>query len=111
MALKKNVDEVADFLGVKSSTIKKYYLLFEQQHNHRFERSKQGRVMFSLTDIELFYKVIQLKNEPGITVAKAVAIAFKEMKEGTPDPLQKVFEGIFQRIDDLDNLIKRQPRA
>ncbi|MCQ6267141.1 MerR family transcriptional regulator [Fictibacillus sp. WQ 8-8] len=76
----KNVEEVAKTLDIKPSTVKKYYLLFEQ-HNFRFIRSNQGKLMFSSSDIEMFKKLIKLKNEPGITLSNAVKQLASELKD------------------------------
>ena len=65
------VDEVASILSVKPATIKKYYLAIEEK-GYRFKRTNQGRLSFSQTDIEMFRKIIQLKNQPGIKVEDAI---------------------------------------
>jgi DNA-binding transcriptional MerR regulator len=65
------IDEMARTLDMSPSTVKKYYLLVEQ-HGYRFKRNQQGHVMFSEQDLQLFRKLIQMKNEPGITLPKAV---------------------------------------
>jgi hypothetical protein len=65
------VEGVAKIIGVAASTVKKYYLLFEQE-GYKFKRSQDGHVLFSTHDVDLFKKLIILKNQPGMTVSKAV---------------------------------------
>ncbi|MED4238953.1 hypothetical protein [Priestia megaterium] len=65
------VKDAANLLEVTSSALTKYYLLFEK-HNYRFCRSIEGKLMFSNHDMELFRKLLQLKNAPNFTVEKAV---------------------------------------
>jgi DNA-binding transcriptional MerR regulator len=71
MQVYRGVEDVAKELGMSPSTVKKYYLLIEQ-HGYRFRRTQQGQVMFTDYDVQLFRKLIQLKNEPGMTLQKAV---------------------------------------
>ena len=65
------IDDVSKVLDLSPSTIKKYYLLIEQQ-GYRFKRNQQGHVLFVDQDVQMFKKLIQLKNEPGFTLSKAV---------------------------------------
>lgn len=71
MDVYEKVDGVARILGVAPSTVKKYYLLFEQE-GYRFKRSQEGHVLFSNHDIILLKDLIFLKNAPGMTVPLAV---------------------------------------
>ncbi|MFJ7678266.1 hypothetical protein ACIQXQ_09395 [Peribacillus sp. NPDC097198] len=75
-----DVVSIADILGVSSSTVKKYYLLMEE-NNYRFQRNTIGRVTFSEADLNLFLRLISLKNEPGMTVKKAVKQIIDESME------------------------------
>jgi DNA-binding transcriptional MerR regulator len=65
------VEGVAKRIGVAPSTVKKYYLLFEQE-GYRFKRSHEGYVLFSDHDIDLLKELMFLKNQSGMTVQKAV---------------------------------------
>lgn len=76
------IEDVSNRLGVSPSTIKKYYLLLEQK-GFRFRRNNQSHVMFSEQDVMMFRKLIQLKNEPGITVNKAVEIIAQSVTDIT----------------------------
>ncbi|KEZ47171.1 MerR family transcriptional regulator [Metabacillus indicus] len=67
------INEVAVLLGITSSALKKYYLLFEK-NNYKFTRSKQGHLVFSEYEVELFKKLMHLKNVPGNTVEKSVEL-------------------------------------
>ena len=93
-----DVVSVADILGVSPSTVKKYYLLMEE-NDHRFQRNTIGRVIFSDAELNLFLKLISLKNEPGMTVKKAVEQIIGEMNTGAKEP---------QPINSLDPLIHEQ---
>ncbi|WP_057912753.1 hypothetical protein [Peribacillus muralis] len=71
------VVSVADMLGVSSSTVKKYYLLMEEK-NYRFKRNQKGKLTFSYDDVNLFRRLILLKNEPGMSVNKAAVQLVQE---------------------------------
>lgn len=66
-----NVDTLAEQLNLSSSTVKKYYLLIEE-NGYSFKRSNQGHVMFSEDDYKLFKKIIEIKGQPKMTLAKAI---------------------------------------
>ncbi|MBT2674193.1 MerR family transcriptional regulator [Streptomyces sp. ISL-14] len=102
------VDEVAKVLGVTPSVVKKYYLMFEEQ-NYKFKRSNQGRLMFSEKDIDLFNKLIELKNEPGMKVYNAVEQLIKENKNDVSNVYQLVSNAMAE-ITDLKNLIRQQQK-
>lgn len=69
---------VAKMLGVSSSTVKKYYLLMEE-NNYHFKRNIKGRVIFTDDDSKLFQRLIILKNEPGKTLKIAVVQLIQEV--------------------------------
>lgn len=71
MSIYVRIEEAAQAIGLSPSTIKKYYLLIEEQ-GYRFKRNNQGQLIFSQQDIEMFQKIVILKNEPGMSVQKAV---------------------------------------
>ena len=71
MEVFEKVEGVAKIIGVAASTVKKYYLLFEQE-GYKFRRSQDGHVLFSAHDVGLLKELIILKNKPGMTVQKAV---------------------------------------
>lgn len=108
------INEVAAILGVTSSAVKKYYLLFEK-NNYKFTRSKQGQLVFSEYEIELFRKLIQLKNEPGNTVEKSVEILLnKEPQKIKELDLKQLMiqQGlqiniIIDCINEIDNKVKK----
>lgn len=62
-----NVDDLANHLGVSSSTVKKYYLLIEER-GYKFRRNIQGNLAFTQDDLELFKIIFKLKSEPKSTV-------------------------------------------
>ncbi|MBO0996781.1 MerR family transcriptional regulator [Bacillus sp. SD075] len=100
------VDEVAKVLGVTPSAVKKYYLMFEEQ-NYKFKRSNQGRLMFSEKDIDLFNKLIELKNEPGMKVHNAVKQLIKDNENDVSNVYQLV-SNMMAEITNLKNLIRQQ---
>ncbi|PKF86744.1 hypothetical protein CW306_21670 [Bacillus sp. BA3] len=102
------VDEVAKVLGVTPSAVKKYYLMFEEQ-DYKFKRSNQGRLMFSEKDIDLFKKLIVLKNEPGMKVHNAVEQLIKE-NENDVSNLYQLVSNAMAEITKLKNLIRQQQK-
>lgn len=76
------IEDVSDILGMSSSTVKKYYLLIEE-HGYRFKRSQEGHVLFSESDIQLFKKLIEVKNQKGMTLPKAVKRVISSMTDVT----------------------------
>ncbi|WP_273123911.1 hypothetical protein [Bacillus weihaiensis] len=73
------VKEMADTLGISESTVKKYYLLFEED-GYYFNRNIQGNVVFSNYDISLFNKFINMKNQPGMTIKKVLKLILGEIR-------------------------------
>ena len=108
------VEDVANLLEVTPSTISKYYLLFEK-NNYRFKRSNKGSLMFSDNDVELFRKLIELKNSPGLTVEKAVVQLLEENIAITTQVIKKVevelrekFLQLEQEMNERFKLINQQ---
>lgn len=95
------VEDVANLLEVTPSTISKYYLLFEK-NNYRFKRSNKGSLMFSDNDVELFRKLIELKNSPGLTVEKAVVQLLEENIANTTKVIKKVEEELREKFLQLE---------
>ncbi|WP_191557791.1 MerR family transcriptional regulator [Metabacillus idriensis] len=108
------INEVAAILGITSSAVKKYYLLFEK-NNYKFTRSKQGQLVFSEYEIELFRKLIHLKNEPGNTVEKSIEILLNKVpqKNKELDLKQLMIQqglqlnNILDIFKEMDNKIKK----
>lgn len=65
------IADAAKYLGVTSSTVKKYYLLVEKS-GYTFKRTKQGHIIFSDQDLQMFTKIMELRDQPGISVQDAV---------------------------------------
>lgn len=101
------VKELANILGISESTVKKYYLLFEDR-GYRFMRSTQGKVMFSDYDISLFQKLIKKKNEPGMTVQKTIDLLLREF--GLNDSTNKGYqnEPWVDKITNLNQKLKME---
>lgn len=77
-----NVDDLANHLGVSSSTVKKYYLLIEER-GYKFKRNIQGNLSFTKDDLELFKIIFKLKSEPKSTVNKAIDKALEVITDTT----------------------------
>ncbi|MEH7072320.1 hypothetical protein V7034_29410 [Priestia megaterium] len=101
-----NVEDVAALLDITPSALTKYYLLFEK-HNHRFHRNYQRQLMFSDEDVELFGKLILLKNAPGFTVEKAVVKVLEE-NVGDTGNLGSQIELLIGENKKLEQLIQYQ---
>ncbi|MGE7586475.1 hypothetical protein [Peribacillus sp. NPDC101480] len=71
MDISHDVFTMANLLGVSSSTVKKYYLLFED-NNYRFKRNVKGKVTFTNDESKLLQRLTVLKNEPGMNLKTAV---------------------------------------
>ncbi|MGG4490819.1 MerR family transcriptional regulator [Metabacillus idriensis] len=108
------INEVSAMLGLSTSVLKKYYLLFEK-NNYKFTRSKQGQLVFSEYEVELFRKLIHLKNVPGNTVEKSVEILLnKESQVNKELDLKQLMiqqgiqlDIILDSIKEIDNKIKK----
>ena len=100
------VRDIANLLEVTPSTITKYYLLFEK-NNYRFNRSNEGKLMFSYDDVELFRKLIQLKNTPDFTVEKAVVQLLEDEIVDTID-LTCQIQTMIKEHAELKQLIQQQ---
>lgn len=71
MDLYMNVDNLANQLGVSSSTVKKYYLLIEDK-GYKFRRDIKGHVSFTQDDLQLFKAIFQLKSQPKTSIESAI---------------------------------------
>ncbi|MDX6154465.1 hypothetical protein [Marinococcus sp. PL1-022] len=80
MSLEYRMTDLADKLGLKESTARKYYLLIEK-NGHHFRRNQQGHILFSEEDAKLFSRIIELKNQPNMTVQDAVNSVINIMNE------------------------------
>jgi DNA-binding transcriptional MerR regulator len=76
------IDEVAKTIGISVSAIKKYYLLIEE-FGYRFKRNQQGQLLFNDKDIELFQKLIRVKNQPGVKLREAVELVISSITDLT----------------------------
>jgi DNA-binding transcriptional MerR regulator len=111
------IDSVAKIIGVAPSTVKKYYLMFEEE-GYRFKRSYEGHILFSGHDVELLKELIILKNQSGMTVKKAVKQIVKdEVITDTPaiadtpidvTVMAKQVTTVVTEIAELKQMIKEQ---
>ncbi|MGE7185578.1 hypothetical protein ACQKKK_16860 [Peribacillus sp. NPDC006672] len=92
-----NVNEAAKVVGVTPSTIKKYYLMFEKD-GYKFRRTTQGQLSFTINDVVLFKNLIQMKNEPGVVVSKAVKQLLKEKGIHNPIDIEAYFKPLITEL-------------
>ncbi|MDP9726337.1 DNA-binding transcriptional MerR regulator [Priestia aryabhattai] len=123
MEFYEKVEGLARAIGVTTSTVKKYYLLFEE-HGYNFKRNQQGQLLFSQDDINLFKELMLLKNEKGMTVPKAVKEIIKDkVMTDTTDitditditatteditVISKHVTTVMSELDELKQLVKNQ---
>lgn len=112
MELLGKVEDVAKTIGVSPSTIKKYYLLFEEE-GYTFKRNNEGHVLFTGHDIELLKKLISLKNQPNMTIKKAIQLIVAEEELASEDMTVMTNEmtavtAVMTEIQELKELVKQQ---
>ncbi|MFD0768999.1 DUF3967 domain-containing protein [Bacillus sp. CGMCC 1.60114] len=72
------VSQAADILHMKLPTFKKYYNLIERNSDYKFRRSEQGLVMFEKEDIEMLFRLKELRKQPKVTLEMACEILVDE---------------------------------
>lgn len=82
--LKYRLTDLADALGVKESTAKKYYLLIERE-GYNFTREKNNHISFQESEVNMLKKMMELKSQPGTTLQDAVEEVVSMMKSAHPD--------------------------
>lgn len=82
--LKYRLTDLADALGVKESTAKKYYLLIERE-GYNFTREKNNHISFQESEVNMLKKMMELKSQPGTTLQDAVEEVVSMMKSTHPD--------------------------
>lgn len=120
MSLEYRMPDLADKLGIKESTARKYYLLIEK-NGHHFRRNQQGHILFSEEDAKLFSRIIELKNQPDMTVQDAVnsVINFMNSENGSYKPhaeeqglmnreTWEKFSSFQEEIHELKTIIQKQ---
>lgn len=82
--LKYRLTDLADALGVKESTAKKYYLLIERE-GYNFTREKNNHISFQESEVNMLKKMMELKSQPGTTLQDAVEEVVSMMKSAHPE--------------------------
>ena len=82
--LKYRLTDLADALGVKESTAKKYYLLIERE-GYNFTRENNNHISFQESEVNMLKKMMELKSQPGTTLQDAVEEVVSMMKSAHPD--------------------------
>ena len=104
-----DVISLAKELGVSQSTVKKYYLLMEE-NEYRFTRDYKGRVIFTQKDFSIFTRLLKLKNEPGMNLKKAVKHIINEEQTNRislEKEVEKQFESLQNYLDEKFNDLNR----
>ena len=114
MEVYESVESVAKMFGLSPSTVKKYYGLFEKA-GYRYKRNNQGSIIFDSYEIDMFKDLIFLKNQPGMTVSKAVReIVQREGMSDVSDTNADVtimpsqVTTIMTDLEELKEIIKKQ---
>lgn len=112
MNLYRKIDDVASVVGVKPSTIKKYYSAVEKE-GYIFKRNNQGQLIFGDEHIEMFRRIIQLKNQPGITVEMAIKQVVASITDMTiykedEKPVVVDMTAIMKELKDVKEFMEKQ---
>ena len=107
MELILNVDAMAIAIGMSPSTIKKYYLAFEES-GYQFKRNNDGHVLFSENDLELFKEFMILKNEKGMTVSKAIKQLVQPESMSVITVMPEQVMAVITEVRELKEIVKRQ---
>lgn len=114
MSVYVRIDEIASAIGLSASTVKKYYLLIEEQ-GYRFKRNNQGQLIFSEQDFEMFKRIVHLKNEPGMSVQKAVeqvvtSITAMTVYKEKEDSVITGMSALMKELNDIKEFMEKQNR-
>lgn len=72
--------EVCERLGIQSSTLRKYSLLFEKEHI-TFARNKNNSRSYTVMQVEAIESALQRAHDDGITLEEAVTEAANSLKK------------------------------
>lgn len=70
------IEDLSQILYVKDSTVRKYCALLAKQ-GYKFHVHPNGSRIFSSKDVQVLRKLIELKNQPGVSLENAVATIAK----------------------------------
>ncbi|SDX01878.1 hypothetical protein SAMN05421781_0016 [Marinococcus luteus] len=117
MEMQYRMTDLADKLGLKESTARKYFLLVEKK-GHFFKRSNQGHILFTEDDVSLFQEIIRLKNHPDHSIESAIDYIINVENNGYHEshggesglvPYQQ-FEDLNHNIDELKAILRQQQK-
>jgi len=118
MELQYRLSDLAEELGLKETTVRKYFKLIEKR-GYYFHRDPVGYLVFSQDDVNLFKEIIQKKNHPDNTLEEAIDsivnvenASSEKTSEGEHGlvPYEK-FESMREEIVELKNFIYEQQLA
>lgn len=116
MEVSYRLKHLAEELNITESAARKYYGLFEE-HGHKFDRNKQQFIVFNPNDVELFRKMLELREEEGLKLQDAVQRSIIIMNGENYDnhrnelsinnPIHYM-ESLNTKMDEITNLVKSQ---
>ncbi|WP_298789216.1 hypothetical protein [uncultured Marinococcus sp.] len=116
MEVEYRLKHLAEELNITESAARKYYGLFEE-NGHKFDRNKQSYIVFNRQDVELFKKMIELRDEQGLKLQDAVQRSIiiingsdynnHRSDLSINDPVNYM-QSLNDKMDDIKNLLKEQ---
>lgn len=116
MEVEYRLKHLAEELNITESAARKYYGLFEE-NGHKFDRNKQSYIVFNRQDVELFKKMIELRDEQGLKLQDAVQRSiiiingsdYNNHKSDLSinDPVNYM-QSLNDKMDDIKTLLKEQ---
>lgn len=118
MELQYRLGDLAEELGLKETTVRKYFKMIEKR-GYYFHRDPVGYLVFSQDDVNLFKEIIKKKNHPDNTLEEAIAAIVnvendsfeKSNNEQHGLVPYEQFESMREEINELKNFIYEQQLA
>lgn len=116
MEVEYRLKHLAEELNITESAARKYYGLFEE-NGHKFDRNKQSYIIFNRQDVELFKKMIELRDDQGLKLQDAVQRSIiiingsdhnnHKNELNINDPVNYM-HSLNDKMDDIKSLLKEQ---
>jgi DNA-binding transcriptional MerR regulator len=110
--------EVADNLGITTSTVRKYCLMLEDERigNYKIQRNAKDQRLFYDYDVMAFRQLQQLTQEDGITLENAVKTIGDKLRsrqedvvdDETTTAISDVLKQHEEKLDEMMEYMKRQ---
>lgn len=110
----KNATELAKLLGVKPSTVRKYSILIQNATGNQdyFEKDISNARLYNSKQVEKFQQLLKLKNQPNMTLQKAIEQVFTpssvEPSDAQNKPIKAVPKGTQQLVQLVQENAKRE---